>query len=46
MAYSAEIHCPTIEQNPNITNIKRWDKQQFGRVVWLRVVIPKAYGGL
>ena len=27
VAYSAEIHCPTIEQITNLTNIKRWDKQ-------------------
>ena len=37
-----KIHYPTIEQILNHSDIKDWDKQLLGRVVWQKVVIPEA----
>ena len=46
MAFSKKkMHCPTIEQKLNRTNILRWDKQKVKWDEWLKVVIPEAYGG-
>lgn len=41
---SRKIRCPTIERQLKPTNIKRWEKHAFGRVVGLKVVISEAHG--